>query len=429
MKHNEQQLVYSKLTGCLVLLGQVKPEYVNSEEFASLKAKIDRDHVEPMITRESALIACEQVEMFVDAVIDCFQVPLSEITLDLGLLGMSTMQLSEVIEDLHDRAIEPVHALKAANLALSIVEYVCTSALTDKKEEPMLSEKSTITSSALIKPSDLVKKCDEYVLGQDHVKKAVATYIASHYNSLIKSESVNRPSLLITGPSGTGKSYIVSQMAKALDKPFETIDASEITPSGYKGRTLHEIMDTIAYYHKDAIIFIDEIDKLTCFNHDGFDTRTQSEFLKMIEQYSHTSDTKFCFIFAGAFEAVRKTKKKNSVGRSIGFSTQEKEDVSLKLNHDDLIKSGIMVELAGRIGTIVETDPIKDDMLYDLLTKPKGCVKEYYNKLFSDQGITDAVSEDDLQAILKRVSGKHSSLGVRGLKGVSEEYFRDRLYF
>ncbi len=360
---------------------------------------------------------------------------------DLELLEDQLTNLSELIS-MHEELETPmseVKLLNCASRAIFLVKIILEQHAVERTEivihasEPAeeAEEENTVPKKNLIKPSELVTKCSEYVIGQEHVKRAVATYLASYYNSIVHMENTTRPSLLIVGPSGTGKTYIVEQMAKALGKRFQALDATEFTPSGYQGRTLHSILEDIVSYNKgdEVIIFVDEIDKLTMdVSRDDFLKKVQAELLKVLESYSYDTEQKCCFIFAGAFEKVRKTKTDGKIRKSIGFGSSS-EITSEAINHDDLVKGGLMRELVGRIGTIVETNPITDDMLYDLLTKPKDCVKNHYNRLFSDQDIKDAVSEADIQVILEKVSDKHRSLGVRGLKSVAEEHFRDRLYF
>lgn len=301
--------------------------------------------------------------------------------------------------------------------------------------------KSLVTRPAepqptLIKPSELVAKCDEYVIGQASVKRALAVYMASHYNSAIHMDGVSRPSILITGPSGSGKSYIVKHMAKALGKHFMSVDITEYSATGYVGKSVMDILNTLRNEAADsrraseAVIFIDEIDKISSANDLGdMYARVQAELLKFVEDdaakgYNH------CFVFAGAFSDLRERKAAEANACTIGFKKcTVKSGAEVELDHNDLIKAGIFPELVGRIGTIASTTAITEDMFTELLTVPKGCVKEYYNRLFKDQGLKDKVTDKDIKQIIQKIKGLGSVLGVRGLKAIAEAHFRDRLYW
>jgi len=157
--------------------------------------------------------------------------------------------------------------------------------------------------------------------------------------------------------------------------------------------------------------------------------RVQAELLKFIED-DPSKGYKHCFVFAGAFSNLRETKVADKNKCTIGFKKCNlPEASSVELDHSDLIKAGIFPELVGRIGTIVSTAPITEDMFTELLTVPKGCVKEYYNQLFKDQGLNDEVTKKDIKEIIQKIKGLGSTLGVRGLKAIAETHFRDRLYW
>ncbi len=370
---------------------------------------------------------------------------IEELEYSIGMINecIEFMALDEVVEAALDTAIEIIQAeIDKLNRPGKPSASVTITMLTADKKKTNLTLSSTPKEEAksFLSPSTLVAYADKYVIGQDLLKRTLAVYLASHYNYYVKTpiDEPSRPALLITGPSGSGKTYTVQQMAKALDKVFIVVDMTTITPSGYVGDSFTGIWEKVkeeakssGKSAKDPIILLDELDKLQHSGEEGeFYRKIQGSLLKILEQkYSKEIGGRPCFVIAGAFADVRKDKQSKLDAKSIGFGVKADKGESYKLTHKDIIESGMLPELIGRIGNIVETDPISDDMLRDLITKPVGCIKEYYDDLFKHQCIEDKVTDTDVDKIIELVKSQGIELGARALRSVAERYFLDRLFF
>lgn len=301
------------------------------------------------------------------------------------------------------------------------------------------------------KPSELVTETDKYVIGQEHVKKAVAMHIFTHQKAVCTDDDMKKQNLLVIGDTGTGKTYTIEVMAKILGKKLKVIDVSSITKEGYVGMSLSTIYkdmiqeavaegkvkgDKVDF--SDFIFFIDEFDKLASDLDVLADV--QCELLKLLEgaelqvSFKNNDDNvnsfdsrSLCIILGGSFAKLIE-KKRADADSQVGFTKEKRSKKQIEaVEHADIIKYGIKSEVVGRIGNIVQTNPIDDETLRVILTEPKNCVKEYYTKLFNIHGIKDKVYKKDINEILKRA--KKLKLGARSLWAVSQEYFSTRMFY
>ncbi len=344
------------------------------------------------------------------------------------------------------------------------------------------------------RPDTLKKYLDKYVVGQEKAKEIMSLAIYNHYKRCLydmeiktgnlkvtdddsKPDELQKSNIIVSGPSGTGKTMILRTLAKKLDIPFVVVDTSTLTETGYVGADVTQCIASLlnaangdkirAEY---GIVFFDEFDKISTKNtkmgsmpsigNEGI----QSELLKLIEgttvdpnrdsrgirivtaANSGTVDTSnILFICGGAFDGLEEIVEQRAFGSSIGFSVKDdtkegdaKELMKLdecekyntvmsKVTSDDFIQYGIMPELLGRLSTICTLNQLSKYELYDILTKPKNAIlKQYRTQYKVIDNIKIDVDDKALRAIA--VKAMKNKTGARGLKTVFEQHLNDVLY-
>jgi len=325
-----------------------------------------------------------------------------------------------------------------------------------KKEEPKVLTESNV------KPNIIKKRLDEYVVGQDGAKKALAVAIYNHIkrinNPVIDGVEIDKSNILFIGGSGTGKTFSIQIVAKILDVPFAIVDATSLTESGYVGL---DVEDAIAkLYHaadnditktERGIVYIDEIDKKGRKSENASVTRdvsgegVQQALLKMIEgcdvkippqggrknpsgEFVTINTKNILFIVGGAFEGLNKIieERINSNNTSIGFGAEIKEkdvqidnyDLIKQVQGEDLVKFGIIPEMIGRLPIIVTFQDLDKSALIKILTEPKNALVKQYQKLFELDGVELEFSQDSLDAIAGQAIKRKT--GARGLRSILE---------
>lgn len=304
------------------------------------------------------------------------------------------------------------------------------------------SQQDPIINIRSIKPSTIVKHLNDYVISQDAAKKALAITVCNHLHTISSKSKleIDKNNILLMGSSGCGKTYLVKTLAKVLDLPFVTIDATEFSPTGYKGKDVNNILDIILdkcngsiYWAERTIVFVDELDKVVSAGTGdrGFDNGVQNALLKMIEGQEYTtpagvlSTSKMLFIFGGAFEYLYKARDQKAV--SIGFTKDNSnEEVSTLVVQQELIRFGLIKELVGRLGQVVELQDLDSEALKQILMKPKDSIIDQYNHLFKSQNIKDYVNTTDIDQIIDKATTL--KCGARALKTIAAEHFRERFY-
>lgn len=343
-----------------------------------------------------------------------------------------------------------------------------------KYAEELMSDKVAEEETVLnYTPKEIVEKLDEYVISQDLAKKALAVGVYNHYKKLKLAKDniqIQKSNMLILGPTGTGKTYLLKTISTILNVPFITIDTSQLTPRGYKGRSLNDewaklFMSCVDESHstklalskmQKAIVYFDEIDKLVpngSFNKNestkNFYSIIQTELLKSLEdsELSFTVSTSMgeqeltvntanmLFIFGGAFSGIDEIVKKRlgvTDKKTIGFGNYNetaKEDTTnyiTKVDPDDLLEYGLMPEFLGRVSSIVCLEPLSVVDLSNILTKPKNNLVEQYKRLF----LVDGVKLKFDKAAVTRIAEKaiEKKTGARGLKSIIETNMLDLMY-
>ena len=310
----------------------------------------------------------------------------------------------------------------------------------------------------MLRPKQIKEHLDQYVIGQEEAKISLSVAIYNHYkrvNSQIDDDGIEiqKSNILMLGNSGSGKTLLAQTIAKILDVPFASFDATTFTPTGIVGKDVESIItDLISAANGDrkkaekGIIYIDEFDKIAgngmsreTHNVKGvLGGDTQASFLKLIEgnevktnstsMYGNSTklDTKnILFICGGAFAGIDELVKKKDCGKHIGFEAENKkcevEDVDVwdKIGAEEVIKYGMMPEIVGRLPVMLKLKPLEKIDLINILTQPKNAIVKQYQKLLSMDRIHLDFSSDALELIAELAM--NNKTGARGLRGILEK--------
>ena len=290
----------------------------------------------------------------------------------------------------------------------------------------------------LLKPVEIKKILDDYVIGQETAKKTLAVAVYNHYKRVFKRDEnieFSKSNVLMLGPTGVGKTLLAQTLARALDVPFAIADATTLTEAGYVGEDVENILlkliqaaDFDIEKAERGIIYIDEIDKIARANvpPQGGRKHPQQEFLQI--------DTRnILFICAGAFDGLDKVVKKRLGSSVLGFeadvsATNEalEKDWMKHVTGHDLIKFGIIPELIGRLPVIAALSDLSEDDLVRVLTEPKNSVIAQYKHLFKLDNVELLFEKEALYAIAKLA--REQNTGARGLRGIIEGLLTDLMF-
>jgi len=334
-----------------------------------------------------------------------------------------------------------------------------------KKKKPKEKKEPVIDIHKIPAPHKIKASLDEYVVGQEHAKKVMSVAVYNHYKRIASDQKddveIEKSNMLMIGPTGCGKTYLVKTLAKLLDVPLAITDATSLTEAGYIGDDIESVVskllaaaDNDVERAEHGIIFIDEIDKIAkkrnTNQRDVSGESVQQGMLKLLEgaevevpvgassknamvPMTMVNTKDILFICGGAFPDLEDIiKERLNKQASIGFKSELKdrfdkdENILQKVTVEDVRKFGMIPEFLGRLPIMFTLDALTEDMLVRILKEPKNAIIKQYQKLLAMDEVNLIFDDDALGVIAAKA--KEKKVGARALRAIIEEYMLDIMY-
>ena len=332
-----------------------------------------------------------------------------------------------------------------------------------KKEKPK--EFPELDIKNIPAPHKIKARLDEYVVGQEYAKKVMSVAVYNHYKRVATDSmddiEIEKSNMLMIGPTGSGKTYLVKTLAKILDVPLAITDATSLTEAGYIGDDIESVVskllaaaDNDVEKAEQGIIFIDEIDKIAkkknSSQRDVSGESVQQGMLKLLEgsdvevpvgatsknamvPLTTVNTRNILFICGGAFPDLNGIiKERLTKQAAIGFGADLRDkynndkEILKKVTTEDLRAFGMIPEFLGRLPIVFTLQGMSEEMLVEILKEPKNAILKQYQKLLALDEVKLEFNDDALHAIAKKALKKDT--GARALRAIIEEFMLDIMY-